>query len=89
MVMKKKTILELNFPFIFIFCKGVKENQGLKEANKGLDWLVSFTEMYFPCILYALVVKIFVLCLNVFFFDNVHGNAFSTAHSLLAKVIVR
>ena len=31
--MKKKTILELNFPFIFIFCKGVKENQGLKEAN--------------------------------------------------------
>ena len=37
------------FFFIFIFCTGMKENQGLKEANKGLDWLVSFIDMYFPC----------------------------------------
>ena len=27
----------------------MKENQGLKEANKGLDWLVSFIDMYFLC----------------------------------------
>ena len=33
----------------------MKENQGLKEASKGLDWLVSFVHMYFPC--NALVVK--------------------------------
>ena len=49
MLMGEKTILELCFLFIFIFCPGVKENQGLKEANKGLDWLVSFIDMYFPC----------------------------------------
>ena len=36
---QKKTILELCFLFLFIFCTGMKENQGLKEANKGLDWL--------------------------------------------------
>ena len=48
MLMKKKTILELCFLFIFIFCTGVKENQGLKGANKGLDSLVSFIHMYFP-----------------------------------------
>ena len=33
----------------------MKENQGLKEASKGLDWLVSFVHMYFPS--NALVVK--------------------------------
>ena len=46
---QKKTILELCFLFLFIFCTGMKENQGLKEANKGLDWLVSFIDMSFPC----------------------------------------
>ena len=40
---------------IFIFGTGMKENQGLKKANKGLDCLVSFIDMYFPC--NALVVK--------------------------------
>ena len=35
MLMEKK-ILELYFLFIFNFCTGMKENQGLKEANKGL-----------------------------------------------------
>ena len=45
----EKKILELCFLFIFIFCTRMKENQGLKEANKGLDWLVSFIDMYFPC----------------------------------------
>ena len=49
MLMKKKTILELYVLYIFIFRTGMKENQGLKEANKGLDWLVSFIDMYFPC----------------------------------------
>ena len=39
MLMGKKTILELCFLFYFHFCTGMKENQGLKEANKGLDWL--------------------------------------------------
>ena len=39
MLVEKKRILELCFLFIFIFCMGMKENQGLKEANKGLDWL--------------------------------------------------
>ena len=47
--MKRKTILELYVHFIFIFRTGMKGNQGLKEANKGLDWLVSFIDMYFPC----------------------------------------
>ena len=72
MLMKKKTILELYFLFIFIFCTGMKENQGLKEANKGLDWLVSFIDMYFLC--NALVVKycpLFKCCL----FYGVHENA--------------
>ena len=47
MLMKKKTILELliNIFFSFsIFFTGMKENQGLKEANKGLDWLISFID---------------------------------------------
>ena len=69
MLMKKKTMLELCF--IFIFHTGVKENQGLKEANKGLDWLVSFINMYFPC--NALVVKycssfkccFFMVCMKI------------------------
>ena len=26
---------------------GIKES--LKEANRGLDWLVSFFDMFFPC----------------------------------------
>ena len=50
----------------------MKENQGLKEANKGLDWLVSFIDMYFLC--NALVVKycpLFKCCL----FYGVHENA--------------
>ena len=46
MLMKKKTNLELYFLFIFIFCTGMKENQGLKEVNKGLDWLVSLIYMF-------------------------------------------
>ena len=46
MLMKKKNILELYFLFIFIFCTGMKENQGLKEVNKGLDWLVSLIYMF-------------------------------------------
>ena len=37
------------FSFSFIFCTGMEENQGLKGANKGLDWLVSFIDMCFPC----------------------------------------
>ena len=48
MLMEKK-ILELCFLFLFIFCTGMEENQGLKGANKGLDWLVSFIDMCFPC----------------------------------------
>ena len=55
MFMEKKTILEIYFLFIFTFCTTMKENQGLKEANKGLDLLVSLIDMYFPC--NALVVK--------------------------------
>ena len=50
MLMKKRsTVLELYFLYIFIFCTGMKENQRLKEANKGLDWRVSFIHMYFLC----------------------------------------
>ena len=72
MLMEQKTILELYFIFIFIFCTGMKENQGLKEANKSLGWLVSFIDMYFPC--NAIVVKycpLFKCCL----FYGVHENA--------------
>ena len=69
---KKETILELYFLFIFIFCTDMKENQGLKDANKGLDWLVSFIQKNFPC--NALVVKDGSL-LNVVFFYSVHENA--------------
>ena len=47
----------------------MKENQGLKETKKGLDWLVSFIDMYFPCILYALVVKYCLKC--CLFYDAV------------------
>ena len=55
----------------------MKENQGLKEANKGLDWLISLIDTmyvynYFPC--NALVVKYCPLhkcCL----FYGVHENA--------------
>ena len=71
MFMKTKTILELYFLIIFTFWTGMKENQGLKEANKGLDCLVSFIDMYFPC--NVLVVKYCPLfqC----FFYGVHENA--------------
>ena len=62
---KRKQVLSyIFFLLIFIFCTGVKENQGLKEANEGLDWLVSFIHVYFPC--NALVVKycsLFKCCL--------------------------
>ena len=47
----------------------MKENQGLKETENGLDWLVSFIDMYFPCILYALVVKDCLKC--CLFYDAV------------------
>ena len=51
MLMKKKTILELYFLFIFNFVfTGMIENQGLKEANKGLDWLISFIDTMYVCI---------------------------------------
>ena len=50
----------------------MKENQGLKDANKGLDWLVSFIHMNFP--FNALVVK-YCSLLNVVFFYGVHENA--------------
>ena len=44
----------------------MKENQGLEEASKGLDWLVSFIGMCFPCI--VIVVKYCpLLSLNVVF----------------------
>ena len=73
MLMEIKTILELYFLFIFIFCTvGMKENQGLKEANKGLGWLVSLIDMYFPC--NAILVKycrLFKCCL----FYGVHESA--------------
>ena len=46
-LIEKNTILALCFLFNFIFCTGMKENQGLKEANKGLDWLVSFIDIYY------------------------------------------
>ena len=73
MCMKTKTIRELYFLFIFIFGTGMKENQGLKKANKGLDCLVSFIDMYFPC--NALVVKYCPLFKCFFFFYGVHENA--------------
>ena len=38
-MLMEKTILDLCFLFIFIVCTDMKENQALKEANKGLDWL--------------------------------------------------
>ena len=67
--LKRKAFgLELYFLFIFIFCTGIKENQWLKEANKGLDWLVSLIDMYFPY--NALVVKycpFFKCCLFMMF----------------------
>ena len=58
MVMKK-IMLKLYFLFIFI-CTGMKENQGQKETNKALDWLVSFTDMYFPS--NAVAVSFFLWC---------------------------
>ena len=73
MLMKKKTILELYyFYFHFLY---MKENQGLKETNKGLDWMVSFihTCMYFPY--NALVVKYFSLFKCCLFY-GVHENAY-------------
>ena len=35
----------------------MKENQGLKETNKGLDCLISFIDMYMYFLCNALVVK--------------------------------
>ena len=72
MFMKKKAILELYFLVIFIFCTGMKENQGLKETNKGLGWLVSFIDMYFPC--NAIVVNYCPLSKCCLFY-GVHENA--------------
>ena len=43
----------------------MKENQGLKEGNKGLDCLVSFIDMYLPVMHQWLNI---VLFLNVFFY---------------------
>lgn len=60
----------------------MKENQGQKETNKALDWLVSFTDMYFPSNAVAVI----------FFFYGVHENAFwqrIVTHSLLGKVMSR
>ena len=59
------------FSFDFNFLYRHERKPGLKEANKGLDWLVSFIDMYFLC--YALVVKycpLFKCCL----FYSVHEN---------------
>ena len=41
---KKKQFLSYIFFSFSIFFTGITENQGLKEANKGLDWLISFID---------------------------------------------
>ena len=61
MLMEKKQFLSYVFFLFSFFCTGMKENQELKEANKRLDWLVSFIDMYFPC--NALVVL--VVCMRM------------------------
>ena len=44
MLMKKKQFLSYIFFSFSIFFTGMKENQGLKEANKALNWLISFID---------------------------------------------